>query len=75
MYVITIKRNKIICSIKICSGAIVCEEAQLRGDITIGSNTIIHPSAIIRAEAGPIIIGDHCLIEEKVNLVHKYKYY
>lgn len=58
-------------SIKILPGALVCEECKLRGDITIGSGTIIHPGATIIAEAGPIIIGDNCLIEEQVKIMHK----
>ncbi|KAJ3648736.1 hypothetical protein Zmor_020515 [Zophobas morio] len=58
-------------SIKILQGALVCEESKLRGDITIGTGTIIHPSATILAEAGPIIIGDCCLIEEQVKIIHR----
>ncbi|CAH1365045.1 hypothetical protein MTP99_001351 [Tenebrio molitor] len=58
-------------SIKILPGALVCEESKLRGDITIGSGTIIHPSATILAEAGPIIIGECCLIEEQVKIIHR----
>lgn len=59
-------------NIKIAPGAIVCEESKLRGDITIGTNTIIHPCAIIIAECGPIVIGDNCLIEEQVQIINKY---
>lgn len=61
-----------VCSIKVFPGAIVCEECKLRGDITIGTGTIIHPSATIIAEAGPIIIGDYCLIEEQVKIIHRF---
>jgi len=50
----------------------VCEESKLRGDITIGAGTIIHPSAVIIAEAGPIIIGEHCLIEEQAKIIHRF---
>lgn len=53
-------------------GAIVCEESKLRGDITIGANTIIHPHASIIAEAGPIVLGDGCLVEEQVKIIHRY---
>lgn len=60
-----------IFSIKITMGAIVCEECKLRGDITIGAGTVIHPKAKILAEAGPIIIGEGCLIEELVTIIHK----
>jgi len=51
-------------SIKIAPGAVVCGECELRGDITIGAKTVIHPRARILAEAGPIIIGESNLIEE-----------
>lgn len=64
-------KTSFICSVKVFSGAIVCEECKLRGDITIGAGTIIHPSATIIAEAGPIIIGDYCLIEEQVKIIHR----
>ncbi|XP_060534281.1 dynactin subunit 6 [Cylas formicarius] len=58
-------------STKIFPGALVCEESKLRGDITVGAGTIIHPSATINAEAGPIIIGESCLIEEQVKIIHR----
>ena len=44
-------------SVKISGGAVVCNESELRGDITIGARTVIHPKAKIIAESGPIIIG------------------
>ena len=44
-------------NIKIAPGAIVCNECELKGDITIGTKTVIHPKAKIIAESGPIIIG------------------
>lgn len=58
-------------SVKVIAGALVCEESKLRGDITIGSGTIVHPSATIIAEAGPIIIGERCLIEEQAKIIHR----
>ncbi|KAF5307462.1 hypothetical protein FQR65_LT06817 [Abscondita terminalis] len=58
-------------NISIMPGCIVCEEAKLSGDITIGSHSIIHPSAIISAEAGPIILGDYCLVEEQAKIIHR----
>ena len=45
-------------SVKISTGAVVCNESELRGDITIGARTVIHPKAKIIAESGPIIIGN-----------------
>ena len=44
-------------SVKIASGAVVCNECELKGDVTIGSRTVVHPKAKILAESGPIIIG------------------
>ncbi|KAF5298557.1 hypothetical protein FQA39_LY11758 [Lamprigera yunnana] len=61
-------------NIKIMGGAIVCEEAKLRGDITIGPHCIIHPCATIIAEAGPIILGDYCLIEEQAKIIHRQRF-
>lgn len=64
--------NVFLFSIKIIVGAIVCEEAKLRGDITIGAGTIVHPCASIIADAGPIVIGERCLIEEQSKIIHRY---
>jgi len=60
-----------IYSVKISTGAIVCsEQTKLEGDITIGAKTVIHPTASIIAESGPIIIGDSNLIEENVQILN-----
>ncbi|KAF9014101.1 trimeric LpxA-like protein [Cyathus striatus] len=48
------------------SKAIVCQDVELKGDITIGAGTIVHPKATIFAIAGPIVIGTGCIIEEGV---------
>ncbi|XP_012274180.1 dynactin subunit 6 [Orussus abietinus] len=58
-------------NLKIVEGAIVCDESILRGDITIGSKTVIHPRANILAEAGPIIIGEGNIIEEMATIVNR----
>ncbi|KAK7871376.1 hypothetical protein R5R35_006081 [Gryllus longicercus] len=58
-------------SIKIMPGAMICNDCYLRGDITIGKNTIIHPHASIIAEAGPIIIGENNLIEEQCVIINR----
>ncbi|KAK9873383.1 hypothetical protein WA026_022448 [Henosepilachna vigintioctopunctata] len=58
-------------SIKITTGALVCEDSKLRGDITIGKDTIVHPMATIIAESAPIIIGENCLIEEQAKIVYR----
>ncbi|XP_041355844.1 dynactin subunit 6-like [Gigantopelta aegis] len=58
-------------SVKIAPGAIVCEESELVGDITIGTRTVIHPKAKIIAEAGPIVIGEGNIIEEMVVILNR----
>ncbi|KAK0221920.1 trimeric LpxA-like protein [Armillaria luteobubalina] len=55
------------------SKAVVCQDVELRGDITIGSGTIVHPKATIFAIAGPIVIGSGCIIEESAIIVNRRK--
>ncbi|XP_008320367.1 dynactin subunit 6 isoform X2 [Cynoglossus semilaevis] len=59
-------------SIKIAAGAVVCVESEIRGDVTIGARTVVHPKARIIAEAGPIIIGEGNLIEEQALIINSY---
>ncbi|XP_060237591.1 dynactin subunit 6 isoform X4 [Meriones unguiculatus] len=56
--------------VKIAPGAVVCVESEIRGDVTIGPRTVIHPKARIIAEAGPIIIGEGNLIEEQALIIN-----
>ncbi|XP_046343919.1 dynactin subunit 6-like [Haliotis rufescens] len=58
-------------SVKIAPGAVICDECELVGDITIGTRTVIHPKARIIAEAGPIIIGEFNIVEELVEIVNR----
>ncbi|KAF8886940.1 hypothetical protein BD779DRAFT_541809 [Infundibulicybe gibba] len=55
------------------SKAVVCQDVELKGDITIGSGTIVHPKATIFAIAGPIVIGTGCIIEEGAIIVNRRK--
>ncbi|CAE7082700.1 unnamed protein product [Rhizoctonia solani] len=55
------------------SKAVVCLDADLKGDVTIGSETVVHPKATIFAMAGPIVIGAGCIIEESVIIVNRRK--
>ncbi|XP_067413076.1 dynactin subunit 6 isoform X3 [Emydura macquarii macquarii] len=59
-------------SVKIAPGAVVCVESEIRGDVTIGPRTVIHPKARIIAEAGPIVIGEGNLIEEQTLIINGY---
>jgi len=58
-------------NVKIAPGAVVCNECELKGDITIGPRTVVHPKARIIAEAGPIIIGEGNLIEEQSEIINR----
>ncbi|KAM9826915.1 LOW QUALITY PROTEIN: dynactin subunit 6-like [Neosynchiropus ocellatus] len=58
--------------VKIAAGAVVCVESEIRGDVTIGARTVVHPKARIIAEAGPIIIGESNLIEEQALIINSY---
>jgi dynactin-6 len=51
-------------SLKAHPTALIAQEATLVGDITIGAGCIIHPRASILATAGPIEIGENCVVEE-----------
>lgn len=55
------------------SKAVVCQDVELKGDITVGAGTIVHPKAAIYALAGPILIGANNIIEEGVVLVNRRK--
>ncbi|XP_057291209.1 dynactin subunit 6-like [Hydractinia symbiolongicarpus] len=57
--------------IKITPGALVCNEAEIIGDVSIGVRTVVHPKARIIAEGGPIIIGDGNLIEEQTLITNR----
>jgi len=60
--------------VEIKEKAIVCkEQTVIKGKVTIGSKTIIHPTATIIAENGPIVIGESNLIEECVKIINKSK--
>lgn len=65
------KSSQIKGDIKLGNGCVICEDCKIRGDVTIGNGTIIHPRASIIAEAGPIIIGEHNLIEDKAEIIHR----
>uniref|UniRef100_A0A8C2WYC6 Dynactin subunit 6 n=1 Tax=Cyclopterus lumpus TaxID=8103 RepID=A0A8C2WYC6_CYCLU len=58
--------------LKCTAGAVVCVESEIRGDVTIGARTVVHPKARIIAEAGPIIIGEGNLIEEQALIINSY---
>ncbi|KAH8551039.1 trimeric LpxA-like protein [Umbelopsis sp. PMI_123] len=60
-------RNKI----KVGPKTIVCQEADLRGEITIGAGTVLHPRCRVVAEGGPIIFGANNIVEENAVIFNK----
>ncbi|TRY76270.1 hypothetical protein TCAL_12005 [Tigriopus californicus] len=56
--------------VSISPGAVVCKESILVGEITIGARTVVHPKAVIKALAGPILIGENNLIEDQARIVN-----
>eukprot|EP00656_Telonema_subtile_P040211 TRINITY_DN45275_c0_g1_i1.p1 TRINITY_DN45275_c0_g1~~TRINITY_DN45275_c0_g1_i1.p1 ORF type:complete len:190 (-),score=28.38 TRINITY_DN45275_c0_g1_i1:126-695(-) len=48
--------------------SVVCstQNDKIKGLVTIGSGTVVHPSCTILAEAGPIEIGANNILEEQV---------
>ncbi|KAI0785364.1 trimeric LpxA-like protein [Irpex lacteus] len=55
------------------SKAVVCQDVDLKGDITIGAGTIVHPKATIFAAGGPIVIGQGCIIEENAIILNRHR--
>ncbi|CAG8556633.1 19966_t:CDS:10, partial [Cetraspora pellucida] len=51
--------------------AVVCQDTEMKGEIDIGSGTVLHPQCKIVAESGPIIIGSNNIIEENVTIINK----
>lgn len=50
---------------------IICREKTIIiGDVTIGPDCVIHPTAHIIAKHGPIVIGSGNLIEERVEIIN-----
>lgn len=52
--------------------ALICQDADLKGDITIGAGSVIHPKATLFAVAGPIVLGVDCIVEENAVIVNRY---
>jgi len=57
--------------LKVAPDAVVCVEATLEGEISIGPRCVVHPKASIIAKDGPVIIGEGNLIEEQSLIINK----
>ncbi|KAI9323805.1 trimeric LpxA-like protein [Dichotomocladium elegans] len=51
--------------------SIICHETDLRGEISIGAGTVLHPQCRIIAENGPVYIGRNNIVEENVVIFNK----
>ena len=51
----------------------ICDTADLKGQINFGHGCIVHPGAFIDAVGGPIIFGEYNIIEEKARIVNKIR--
>lgn len=50
---------------------LICKEKTvIVGDVTIGQECVVHPTAHIVAKNGPIVIGNNNLIEERVTILN-----
>lgn len=51
----------------------IAQDVDVRGNIQIGNETVVHPKAIIHAvhEQGSIVIGARCIVEELAQIVHR----
>jgi dynactin-6 len=60
----------------ISKSAVICGSSSLisenNNEITIGDFTVINPKARLRANKGPIIIGQNNIIEENVEIINDY---
>ncbi|CAD6910979.1 unnamed protein product [Tilletia controversa] len=55
------------------SNVICADDTDLRGEISIGSGTVIHPKVTIVATQGPIVIGSGCIIEDGATIVNRQR--
>ncbi|RKP24457.1 trimeric LpxA-like protein, partial [Syncephalis pseudoplumigaleata] len=51
-------------------GALVCQEAHLTGNVSIGC--VLHPKCSIIADVGPIVIGRNNILEEGVVIINRW---
>lgn len=71
MKVKSLKAMEVPSDLKIFPKAIVCEESNVKGDVTVSAGCVIHPHCTINAENGPIVFGENCIVEEYVTISNK----
>ncbi|KAF9652430.1 trimeric LpxA-like protein, partial [Thelephora ganbajun] len=55
------------------SKSITCADVELRGEVTIGQGTVVHPKVVIFGHTGPVVIGNNCIIEEGTVIINRRK--
>ncbi|KAF9586060.1 hypothetical protein BGW38_010050 [Lunasporangiospora selenospora] len=55
----------------ISSRALVCQDNDLRGDITVGTGTVLHPQCKVWALGGSIIFGSGNIVEENAEIINR----
>ncbi|GAA5908304.1 hypothetical protein JCM6882_006796 [Rhodosporidiobolus microsporus] len=60
-------------SFKVGTKTVVVNDCDLRGDITLGSGTILQPRCTVIAASGPIIFGSNNVVEELAIIVNRHK--
>ncbi|BGP15886.1 hypothetical protein JCM10213v2_003878 [Rhodosporidiobolus nylandii] len=63
----------IVDSFKVGTKTAVVQDCELRGDITLGSGTVLQPKCTVIAAAGPIIFGSNNIVEEQAIIVNRHK--
>ncbi|KDN37317.1 hypothetical protein K437DRAFT_279681 [Tilletiaria anomala UBC 951] len=57
--------------ITVGSKVTIAQDTDIRGNVTFGTETVVHPKAAILALRGPIVIGSGCIIEEGAVIVNR----
>ncbi len=57
--------------IRVGSKVTIAADTEIKGEVTLGSETVVHPKASILALGGPIVIGSGCIIEEAAVIINR----
>ncbi|KAF9438581.1 hypothetical protein BGZ76_006801, partial [Entomortierella beljakovae] len=55
----------------ISNKALVCQDNDLRGTITVGAGTVLHPQCKIWATGGSIVFGNGNIVEENAVIINR----
>ena len=57
--------------LQVDSGAVVCADAEIRGEVVIGAGSVVQPGAKLLAIGGPIVLGKNVVVDERAELVNR----